>query len=160
MWQWSSTEPRATGSGGAEALLLYGVSAGDWANNSVAVGRVAPHCGNASSFGRAGRFCDYVFAMRIVPTQGDRPHKSDDAGTATMRAVGPRPEDHSRSMATATKRWGVNIHWVECHAHAPCPANLGPSGGPMPGEPEQLGAKHRRPFSQQPKPPVLGRSFC
>ena len=73
-------------------------------------------------------------------------------GTTTTRAVSPRPEDRSRSRVAAAKRWGVNIHWVECQAHAPCPADLGPSGGPMPGEPEQLGAKHRRPFSQQPQP--------
>jgi hypothetical protein len=41
-------------------------------------------------------------------------------------------------------RWGVNVHWVRCEPHQPCPGELGAAGGPQPGEAEQLGAAFGR----------------
>jgi hypothetical protein len=75
------------GSSCSEAVLLYEISAGDfanrtgptsWSNNSVAVqgstAGVAPHCGNTTAYttrGTSGRYCTYVFAMRISVTDDD-----------------------------------------------------------------------------------------
>ena len=50
------------------------ISSGDFTNgsttnNSVAVAGstagIAPHCGTSSAYGKVGRYCTYVFAMRI-----------------------------------------------------------------------------------------------
>ena len=41
-------------------------------------------------------------------------------------------------------RWGVNVHWVRCEPHQPCPGELGAAGGPQPGEAAQLAAAFGR----------------
>ena len=58
----------------SEAVLLYGIGSKDFANgdatpetnNTDAPGQPPPHCGaNSSTMGMMGRYCTYVFAMRI-----------------------------------------------------------------------------------------------
>ena len=49
----------------------------------------------------------------------------------------PPPSPPERSQ----RRWGTNVHWVECSPHEPCPSakDSSPGGGPKPGEAAQLG---------------------